>query len=126
MPALRIVGREKEQFVPQNRSSSSAAELVNVERLFRLRVDFANQVGGVESFIAEIPEERAVKVVRAGLGDYANQTIGGVAQLRGIAIRVHLKLAHHFQAELVGLNAGAEGCGESGRVLRAVHQSHAE
>jgi len=94
---------------------------VNVKRFFGLGVNFANQIRSVESFVSEVPEERAVKVVRAGLGDHTNQPIAGVAQFRGIAIRVHLELAHGFQAELVGLDAGAEGSGESGHVLRAVH-----
>jgi len=54
--SLAVVGGEEEQLVPDDRTARGGAELIYVQRVLRLMVDLANQVGGIETLVAILPK----------------------------------------------------------------------
>src|SRR5256714_4022819 len=88
--ALAFVGDEEEGLVLMNRPSDASAELVVAEG--GLRVGHGvEEVARVELVVSYELEERAVEVVRAGLGDEVDYRAGVSTEL-GLEVREHRRL----------------------------------
>src|SRR6266446_4591811 len=107
MPPLAVVIEEEEILVLDHRAADRASELVDVERLKRNAARVVDPGVGVHVAVAEKLERRAVKRVRAGLGDDVGDRAAGASELGGVAAAVDLELFHRIDAELVRRAAGA-------------------
>ena len=90
-----LIVKEEECFVFPDWSAQTASELVPVEgRQLRAVV----KSPGIERVVAQIFEQRTVKIVRPGLGDGVDSG-ARTAELSAISIRLSGKLGDRFHAQ---------------------------
>ena len=86
--ARALISAEEEQLVLDDPAAGGAAELVPLQGVAR----GCEEVARVQIAVAEIVEEIAVKLVRAGLGDGVDRGAGVDSEARGYGAGLHAEL----------------------------------
>ena len=104
-----FVVEKEEQLIAPDGAAEIASELVPAQRRFGVAGLIGEEIVRIEFVVAEVLEQRAVKLVRTGLGgDIENATAGG-SVLRGEGTTGRAELLDSLDADGIDEDAAATG-----------------